>query len=174
MQTPLALDGTREGNAARADHHVGYRADVPAHYFAYGSNLAPARMRERVPSARGLGAARLPGYRLTLDKRGADGSGKANLREEADAAVWGALYAVGPDDWPRLDGFERDYERVAVRVEWRGAEQDAMTYVSRRLTDAPVAFRWYKQLIVEGARAQQLPESWIRLLAALPEQPDPR
>jgi hypothetical protein len=131
-------------------------------------------MRERAPSAQARGPARLPGYRLTLDKRGQDGSGKANLREAADAAVWGALYDVGPDDWTRLDAFERDYERVAVRVEWRGAKQDAITYLSRLLTDAPVAFHWYKQLIVEGARAHQLPESWIRLLAALPERPDPR
>jgi gamma-glutamylcyclotransferase (GGCT)/AIG2-like uncharacterized protein YtfP len=174
VQTSLAWDGTRKGNAARGDHHVGYRANVPAYYFAYGSNLSPARMRERVPSARAEGRARLPGYRLTLDKRGADGSGKANLREAADAAVWGALYSLGPEDWPRLDGFERDYERIAVRVEWRGTQQDAMTYASRVLTDAPVARHAYKQLIVEGARAHELPESWIRWLAALPERPDPR
>jgi len=174
VQTSLAWDEARKGNAARGDHHVGYRAEVPAHYFAYGSNLSPARMRERVPSAQARGAARLPGYRLALDKRGADGSGKANLHEASDAAVWGALYTLEPEEWPLLDAYERDYERIAVRVEWRGAQQDAMTYVSRVLTDAPVALHGYKRLIVEGARAHALPESWIRWLAALPERPDPR
>jgi len=168
------MDGDAKGNAARGVHHVGYRAGVRAHYFAYGSNLWPARIRERVPSARAEGAARLPGYRLAFDKRGADGSGKANLHEAPDEAVWGALYSLEPEEWPLLDGFERDYQRVAVHVEWRGLQQDAMTYVSRVLTEAPVALHGYKRLIVDGARAHALPESWIRWLAALPERPDPR
>jgi hypothetical protein len=145
---------------------------VLAHYFAYGSNLALARMGARVPSAQARGAARLPGYRLTLDKRGADGTGKANLREAPDSAVWGALYSLDPADWPLLDGFEPDYRRVAVRVEWRGIPQDAMTYVSQRFTDAPLADPRYKRLIVDGARAHQLPEDWIRWLETLPERAD--
>jgi gamma-glutamylcyclotransferase (GGCT)/AIG2-like uncharacterized protein YtfP len=141
-------------------------------YFAYGSNLSPERMRERVPSARTEGPARLRGWRLALDKRGADGSGKANLREDASTAVWGALYSLDPGDWPRLDAFEPGYARIPVRVEWRDRETPASTYVSQRLTDAP-ARRGYKRWIVEGARAQGLPPDWIRLLEALPEQPDP-
>ena len=142
-------------------------------YFAYGSNLSPARMRERVPGAEAQGPARLAAFRLCLDKLGADGSGKANLREDASQSVWGALYRLDASDWPRLDRFEAGYERIAVEVLCRDTPRAAETYRSRRFAAEPVPFAWYKRLLVEGARAHGLPESWIRHLEALPERPDP-
>ena len=51
---------------------------MQALYFAYGSNLFSARMRERVPSAQARGPARLAGHRLTVDKPGRDGTAKAS------------------------------------------------------------------------------------------------
>jgi hypothetical protein len=144
-------------------------------YFAYGSNLKPARMRGRIPGARDLGPARLPGHALRLDKRSSDGSGKANLAEDASGCVWGALYAIEAADWPVLDRFESGYARVAVEVVTPGGERlPAQTYVAERLTSDPVPFDWYKRLIVEGAREHGLPESWIAWLERLPERPDPR
>ena len=47
-------------------------------YFAYGSNLHPERLRERVPSAESLGVARLEAHVLRFHKRGRDGSGKCD------------------------------------------------------------------------------------------------
>jgi gamma-glutamylcyclotransferase (GGCT)/AIG2-like uncharacterized protein YtfP len=143
---------------------------VTALYFAYGSNLSPARMRERIAGAEPLGAARLVGFCLRLDKRGADGSGKANLGHDASRSVWGALYRIDASEWPRLDAFEPGYERIAVEVEWQGAAQAAQTYRSHRLTEHAVPFAWYKRLLVEGARAHALPEDWIRELESLPER----
>ena len=145
---------------------------MPVLYFAYGSNLWPARMRERVPGAEAQGPARLAGFRLCLDKRGADGSGKANLREDASQSVWGVLYRFDSSDWPRLDRFERGYDRIAVEVLWRGAPCAAETYLSHRLTPDPVPVASYKRLLVEGARAHGLPEAWIESLEALPERCD--
>ncbi|TNF88372.1 MAG: gamma-glutamylcyclotransferase, partial [Gammaproteobacteria bacterium] len=40
------------------------------YYFAYGSNMSPARLQARVPSARPLGVYRLKGHRLSFHKRG--------------------------------------------------------------------------------------------------------
>ena len=71
-------------------------------YFAYGSNMSSLRLRERIPSARSLGAARLAGWRLAPNKRGRDGSGKANLVVDANSVVWGVLYQLVAADWPRL------------------------------------------------------------------------
>lgn len=142
-------------------------------YFAYGSNLSPVRMRERIAGARALGAARLAGRRLCFDKRGMDGSGKANLRDDPHASVWGALYRFDPDEWRRLDGFEPGYARVGVEVEWRGETRAAQTYMSGELTEDPVPLAGYKRWIVEGARAHGLPEAWIRWLESLPERADP-
>ena len=38
-------------------------------YFAYGSNMDPVQMEERCPGAVALGAAHLPGWRLTFTRR---------------------------------------------------------------------------------------------------------
>ena len=142
-------------------------------YFAYGSNLSIARMTERVPSARAEGPAHLAGYRLTLDKRSRDGSGKANLRRAVEAGVHGALYRIDPLHWPDLDACEPGYARVQVRVEASQARLEAWTYVSEDLTDDPIAYEWYKRLIVDGAAEHGLPEDWQRWLRGLAARSDP-
>ena len=142
-------------------------------YFAYGSNLRVTRMCGRVPSARPLGVASLRGYRLTVDKHGRDGSGKANLRAEDGATVWGALYELDATHWKFLDACEPGYSRLTVQAELRRtAPVEAQTYRSGLLTDEPVPFASYKQLLVDGAREHGLPDEWIRFLLALPEKPD--
>jgi gamma-glutamylcyclotransferase (GGCT)/AIG2-like uncharacterized protein YtfP len=137
-------------------------------YFAYGSNLVIARMRQRVPSARALGRARLDGRRLALDKRGRDGSAKANLRPDPAAHVWGALYRLDPRHWPALDACEPGYARVAVEVRAGAGERVAAeTYVAQVHTDEP-AWDWYLGLLLQGARDHGLPEEYRTWLASLP------
>lgn len=143
-------------------------------YFAYGSNLSSARMRERVASARALCVARIAGYRLALDKRGADGSGKANLAPARGAGVWGVVYSIDLEHWPQLDACEPGYHRVEVAVWTPQRTLAAQTYRARILTGDPVAFDWYKRLILEGAREHRLPPAWLETLGALPERADPR
>jgi gamma-glutamylcyclotransferase len=143
-------------------------------YFAYGSNLSSARMRERVVSARVLGTARIADYRLALDKRGADGSGKANLARAPGVSVWGVVYSIDVEHWARLDACEPGYRRVEVEVWTPERSLVAQTYLARILTDDPVAFDWYKRLILDGAREHRLPDEWIETLAALPERPSQR
>jgi gamma-glutamylcyclotransferase (GGCT)/AIG2-like uncharacterized protein YtfP len=143
-------------------------------YFAYGSNLKLEQMRARVPSARVFGRARLRNRRLSFDKRGVDGSGKANLSDDGRACVWGVLYAFDPADWEALDRYEPGYARVAVEVVTEKDEAvSAETYVARRLTRDSVAFDWYKRLVVEGAREHGLPADYVAALEELPERPDP-
>jgi hypothetical protein len=139
-------------------------------YFAYGSNLAQERMHERVGVVRTLGVARLAGFCLRLDKRGVDGSGKANLHEDAGGSVWGVLYAFDAAAWPRLDAYEPGYERVAVNVECAGASRAAHTYRSHLIAADLVPLASYKRMILDGARAHRLPDAWLRMLEALPER----
>lgn len=141
---------------------------MAAHYFAYGSNLKLSRMRERVPSAMVEGVALLSGYRLVWDKRGTDGTGKANLRADAEAAVWGVVYRLDTEHWDLLDVHEPGYQRFEVSVSWLDAPRAVATYLSTRTTDAPLPAAWYKRLVVEGAREHGLPEPWIRALEACP------
>jgi len=69
---------------------------------------------------------------------------------------------------------ETGYSRVTVQLEVFGRSVSAQTYRSERLTADPVAFDWYKRLIVEGARQHGLPDAYISLLDALRTRPDPR
>ena len=142
-------------------------------YFAYGSNLHAARMQERVPSARALGAHLLEGFQFQLDKPSRDSSAKANLRVQVGARVWGVVYRLDVADWVRLDACEPGYTRQRVRVRSGEIGRKADTYVALERSPDPVAFAWYKRLIVEGAREHALPADWIDFLAALPARPDP-
>jgi hypothetical protein len=64
------------------------------HYFAYGSNLHPVRLIERVPSANLVGVIGLSKHRLAFQKRSKDGSSKCNLFQTGSASdlVYGAIY----------------------------------------------------------------------------------
>ena len=48
-------------------------------YFAYGSNLHPMRLMERVPSAKFVGTVEIKKYRLTFHKKSIDDSSKCNM-----------------------------------------------------------------------------------------------
>ncbi len=144
-------------------------------YFAYGSNMSSRRLRARVPEARAIEPAHLPGRLLALNKRGRDGSAKANLVDAPDARVWGVLYELAVVDWERLDPYEGGYERVRVEVVRAGGGiVEAGAYVSTRITPEPVVYDWYRELLLEGAREHGLPDDYQALLAALPTRPDPR
>jgi gamma-glutamylcyclotransferase (GGCT)/AIG2-like uncharacterized protein YtfP len=143
-------------------------------YFAYGSNLLSRRMRARISSARAVGTGWVDGHRLSLGKPGRDGSGKATLIADPDARVWGALYAIDPAHWKKLDGFEPGYTRVALVVTTeRGERMRASTYVAPETASDAVAFTWYKRCIVDGAREHDLPAHYVEDLLQLPERPDP-
>ena len=143
-------------------------------YFAYGSNLSANRMAERVPSARVVAAARADGRRLSLGKRGRDGSGKATLIVAADSLVWGVVYAIDPRDWRRLDRFERGYARISVFVVLEREQRvAATTYIAPETAPDPTAFGWYKRLIVDGAREHGLPAAYVAELERLPVRDDP-
>jgi len=143
-------------------------------YFAYGSNLKIARMCARAPSARPAGIAVLPGYRLVCNKRGADGSAKANLQPAPEEETWGALYRLSAADLLELDRFEGGYQRIQLPV-WRpgGEALEAETYRSQQLTDDPVPSEEYRTLLLEGAREHALPPAHQARLAALPWRPNP-
>lgn len=136
-------------------------------YFAYGSNMASARLEARVPSARPLGAARLADFAWRCNKHGADDTAKANLVHETGAETWGVLYEIDARSLEVLDRVEGGYERVAVTV-MRGDEQlRAHTYVSEQLIEVGTPASWYLGLVVSGAREHGLPTEWIDSLEAL-------
>src|SRR4249920_812082 len=78
-------------------------------YFAYGSNMLTARLRERVPSATAIGIGRLEGHVLCWDKRSwRDGSGKcdAEYTGQRSDVVWGVVFEFELEEKPALDQAE--------------------------------------------------------------------
>ena len=141
-------------------------------YFAYGSNMASARLTARVPSARPLGIARLADFAWRCNKHGADGTAKANLVRESGAETWGVLYEMDTTGLDVLDRVEGGYERVVVQVEQGNRELRAHTYVSDRLLESEPPASWYLGLVVSGAREHALPAEWIASLEGLAERDD--
>ncbi len=139
--------------------------------FAYGSNMKTERMVKRVPGAKVIGRVFAGNRKMVCNKKSKDGSGKANLVETPGSVTWGVLYEVEDENLERLDRIEGGYERVLLAVT---ADDDtrliAQAYVSDQLTADPRPFRWYKELVLDGAREHNLPPGYIEDL----EEIEPR
>ncbi len=142
-------------------------------YFAYGSNMLESRLLARIPSAKFISNGRLSGWRVVFNKKSQDGSGKANLLPAPDFETWGVLYELDWHALDRLDVYERGYRRISMQV-YSARRQliEAVTYISDSTTDEPIAFDSYKQLVIAGARENDLPIEYIRYLEQLPSKPD--
>lgn len=103
-------------------------------YFAYGSNMNPARVAARGLAFDTVQRGVLRGVRLTFDKQSSDHphSGHANITFDPHAHVEGVLYGLrDPDAIVLMDRFERtpiNYRRETVEVCADGALIVAWTY----------------------------------------------
>jgi len=76
-------------------------------YFAYGSNLDPAQMRERCPESTVVGLASLADYRISFPRYSNRwGGGTASIQLAHGETAWGVLYELTDEDLAKLDGFE--------------------------------------------------------------------
>lgn len=141
------------------------------YYFAYGSNMWLAQMRQRCPKSRLLGPAALPGYRFIINSRG-----YANIVADAQAEVLGLLYAISDTDETALDGFEGvaqgNYCKALVPVQRDGETVIALVYIDGIDEEGQPKPEYIKRINAAIADAQ-LPEAYI--IAALrrfvPETP---
>lgn len=102
-------------------------------YFAYGSNMNPDRIRERIPQARLVGKATIKGWRL-VERLYAD------IECAKGCTVEGVLYLVNQTELYRLDayeGFPNIYGSVQVNA-WLDAKHcvAAQTYMMTARTKA--------------------------------------
>lgn len=152
------------------------------YYFAYGSNLHPVRLTERVPSAELIGAAEWPHHRLAFHKKSDDGSGKCNMHYSGSGSdlVYGAIYRMRPEHKHQLDRFEGrgyGYTDSQIVLGHGGNEYTCFTYLAQQthIVDRLMPYHWYKKLVILGARYLGFPESYIASIDAVPstEDPDP-
>jgi gamma-glutamylcyclotransferase len=138
-------------------------------YFAYGSNMRSARLLRRIGTARALGPVHISDWRLTYNKPGLDGSGKANLVAEAGAKSWGVAYEIATRSWEQLDSFELDYQRAHFRLEQSdGSNLEAQAYLFlREEARVLVPSRDYLDHLLVGAREHGLPSDYITTISRL-------
>ena len=143
-------------------------------YFAYGSNLWPARLYGRCPSAREIGSAVLQGWMPVYSKPSVDGSAKLSIVEREDSQVHGALYEIDEAERAALDQAEPGYQPVVVEVSRRSGQlSDVLTY---QWTDAPVLrapYDWYLSMVLMGARHHQLPDEYVASCLVVTTERDP-
>ena len=144
-------------------------------YFAYGSNLHPLRLAERVPSSRLVGTTILPAHALRFHKRSRDGSAKCDVVPDPGAVVHGALFELEARDDAMLAAAEEGYERVAIQVDTPGGAREAFTFRARpeRIAADLVPYRWYRELVVIGARYHRFPSGYVARLERVTVTDDP-
>lgn len=137
-------------------------------YFAYGSNMATARLRKRIPSCKPLSIATLPDHTLRFHKRGKDGSGKCNAFAGGGGnSVIGVLFSFDlaeQVDLDRAEGVGRGYERAEVTViKDQNCTQKAMTYLATAdyIDGKLQPYGWYKNFVLAGGWEHGLPPEYI-------------
>jgi hypothetical protein len=145
-------------------------------YAAYGSNLHPQRLRERIKSATLHGTAFLRRYSLQFHKRGQDASAKCGF-SNCGQGLHVAVYEVNEADRRVLHGIEgvgNGYDVDEISVPGFGK---CFTYVAARthIDELLHPFDWYRDMVLLGCRRHAFPESYCERIAALPvvEDPDP-
>ncbi len=132
-------------------------------YFAYGSNLLPARLLQRCPTAVPYAPAILPNYRLT-----------ERLYADVDYApgkqVHGFVYLLRAYDVARLDRFEgypQIYRRYTVDVILDdGTELPALIYEmtpkTKEIRNGLPYPEEYRKICREGADIHKIKNHFIR------------
>lgn len=143
--------------------------------FAYGSNLNLLDFEKfciekklNNASLKKIANAQLKGYALswtTFSKR--RNCGVLNIKQKEDASVWGVVYEVDAktlEIFDKKEGHPNHYKRIAVKVETEsGATIETYTYKAHptHITENFWPNDHYRDIVIEGAKQQQLPEKYI-------------
>ena len=149
------------------------------YYFAYGSNLHPVRLQNRVPSARFMGLVAMTGYRLCFHKRHhSDNSGKCNmwLTHQNDDVVHGALFEIQAHEKPLLDQCEGvGYRCDSLQVSLKDVDYDCFVYIAEdsHIDDNLVPHSWYQDIVLVGAEHHNLPDNYLEQIRRVKCGQDP-
>lgn len=149
-------------------------------YFAYGSNMAAARLQRRIPSAQRISVARLTGYHLRFHVASSiDGSAKCDAfrTKRPEDTVLGVLFRIDPADKPVLDGYESAgelYRDTFISVAMGdGQEHEALIYLGTCIDPTLQPYSWYREHVVRGARENCLPADYVESILSVDALEDP-
>ena len=134
--------------------------EVSGHYyFAYGSNMNPARVRQRQMGFDAHMSAQLFGYALAFNKRSHKypGAASANVMAAAKTSrVEGVVYRLKTADHIHMmdpfEGYPRLYSRIELPVQTVAGEIMAWTYIANPelVTAGLKPSRWYMAHLLAG------------------------
>lgn len=142
-------------------------------YAAYGSNLHPERLKERVPSARLCGSSLIEGWGLRFHKRGRDGSSKCDMVPTAET-LYLAVYEIDPGEKPYLDKIEslgEGYREKEIHLPHYG---NCFLYIAQGSHIEPglKPFWWYKELVLLGCLHHGFPSNYVETIQQVPHVED--
>lgn len=128
------------------------------HYFAYGSNMNPNRVRGRKVQFDHHRAGTLHDFRLVFNKRSVKfpGAASANVMAEEGAATQGVVYRLQtPEQITMMDPFEgypTRYSRQALQIECGKQLVKAWVYIANDefVTTGLKPARWYLEHLLAG------------------------
>ena len=132
-------------------------------YFAYGSNMTPVRIRQRIPQARLVGKATIKGWRL-VERLYAD------IERAKGRTVEGVLYLVSQTELYRLDSYE-GYPHIYGDVQvdaWLDAQHKvsaftyAMTEATKKEREGKEYPRSYRLICSTGAEYHGVKNEFMR------------
>lgn len=143
--------------------------------FAYGSNMHLNRLRKRVPSATKISNAYIQGYNLICNKISIDESSKANIFKSNNSKdiVWGVIFEIEDIEKSILDeaeGLGRGYnETTLLFTDINNITHKAQVYIADNefINNELKPYDWYKKFILEGAKQNKLPETYIEKIESL-------
>ena len=158
-------------------------------YFGYGSNLWLQQMKQRCPTSRYMGVARLNGYRWMINERGyanvVETSPMPEKQSESNIPItnvsYGLVYTLESEDERRLDANEgvpiaytKEYLSVdywpakeagkAVNVTEKAAKKDMLVYINRRQTgdsEPKKEYIYRMNMGIKDAVAQGVPQAYV-------------
>lgn len=142
-------------------------------YAAYGSNLHPVRLNQRVPSARLVGTSAVSGFELRFHKRSVDGSGKCDI-VETDGDIFVAVYDIQLDEkhlLDRVEGLGSGYDEIQISVPGHGR---CWSYAASQshVDPALVPYGWYRELVILGCEHNSFPAYYIQRIRETAERRD--
>jgi gamma-glutamylcyclotransferase len=151
-------------------------------FFAYDDKMYTPLLEEILPDCVCIGQGVLVSYKLYFHRMSEkDHSGKCNIIKVNDLSqeVYGVLYELPCRDKHLLDKAEHlgfGAQEIALKVKLKsGEEVYASTFIANKshILEDLVPYTWYKELVIEGARAHGLPKSYIHHLEGYASQNDP-
>mgnify|MGYP001826205331 FL=1 len=142
-------------------------------YAAYGSNLHPMRLVQRVSSAKLIDTARVPGFDLRFHKRSVDGSAKCDIVEAA-SEIYVAVYEILLKEKSLLDkieGLGSGYDEMQIAVPGVG-DCWAYTAAESHIEPALVPYTWYKAMVLLGCEFNAFPDRYTQKVREVADQRD--